>query len=85
MGIVESKTFKSGNSIAVRLPRDVAFAADIAVTIERNGDVLTIRPVEDLAKEKRELMALVAELDAIGPIGEVEQREPIEFSDRAER
>jgi antitoxin VapB len=85
MGIVESKTFKSGNSIAVRLPRDVAFAADIAVTIERNGDVLTIRPVEDLAREKRELMALIAELDAIGPIGEIEQREPIEFSDRAER
>ena len=82
MGIVESKTFKSGNSVAVRLPKSVAFAPDIAVTIERNGDVITIRPAHDPDEEQRELMALIAELDEIGPIGEIESREPIEFPDR---
>ena len=44
MPIVSSRTFKSGNSEAVRLPRDVAFGADVEVTIVRSGDVLTIYP-----------------------------------------
>jgi antitoxin VapB len=44
MPIVSSRTFKSGNSEAVRLPRDVAFGADVEVTIVRSGDILTIFP-----------------------------------------
>lgn len=82
MGVVDSKTFKSGNSIAVRLPKEVAFAPDLRVTIERNGDVLTIRPAVDPAEEKRKLRELVATLRAIGRVGEVSEREPIEFPDR---
>lgn len=82
MGAVNSKTFKSGNSIAVRLPREVALAPDIAVTIERNGDVLTIRPAVDPAEEKRKLLELVRRLREIGPVGEIGKREPIEFPDR---
>lgn len=82
MGIVDSKTFKSGNSIAVRLPKEVAFAPDTRVTIERNGDVLTIRPAVNPAEEKRKLRDLVATLRAIGRAGEIGEREPIEFPDR---
>jgi antitoxin VapB len=82
MGIVDSKTFKSGNSIAVRLPKEVAFAPDTRVTIERKGDVLTIRPVIDAAAEKRKLLDLVAKLRALPAPGEIEKREPIEFPDR---
>lgn len=44
MPIVSSRTFKSGNSEAVRLPRDVAFGPDVEVTIVRSGEVLTIFP-----------------------------------------
>lgn len=44
MPIVSSRTFKSGNSEAVRLPRDVAFGPDVEVTIIRSGDILTIFP-----------------------------------------
>ena len=83
MGIVGSKTFKSGNSVAVRLPREIAFAPDIRVTIERNGDVLTIRPLHDPAEEKRKLMELLADLAAIGqPDDGVQPRDPFEFPDR---
>ena len=39
-----SRTFKSGNSEAVRLPKGVAYGAEIEVTIVRSGDVLTIYP-----------------------------------------
>lgn len=80
MGIVDSKTFKSGNSVAVRLPKDIAFAPDIRVTIERNGDVLTIRPAHDAAEAKRELLRMLADMTEIGtPHDGVQAREPIEF------
>ena len=72
MGIVDSKTFKSGNSVAVRLPKEVAFAPDIPVTIERKGDVLTIRLAKDAAEEKARVRELVEALRAIGPPDEVE-------------
>ena len=44
MTIVTTRTFKSGNSEAVRLPRDVAFGPDVELTLVRSGDVLTIYP-----------------------------------------
>ena len=82
MNAVSSKTFKSGNSIAVRLPKEIAYPADINVVIERAGDVLTIRPSLDPAAEKRKLLDLVEALRAIGPADEIQKREPIEFPDR---
>jgi antitoxin VapB len=82
MGIVDSRTFRSGNSTAVRLPKEVAFAPDTRVTIERNGDVLTIRLAVDPAEEKRKLRGLIDTLRAIGRAGEVEERDPIAFPDR---
>ena len=54
-----SRTFKSGNSEAVRLPKGVAYGAEIEVTIVRSGDVLTIYPVRapiaDLARRLDDL------------------------------
>ena len=82
MGAHETKTFMSGNSVALRLPKGVAYPVDTQVTIERTGDVLTIRPVVDAAAAKDELIKLVADLKAIGRPGEIEAREPIEFPDR---
>lgn len=82
MNAVNSKTFKSGNSIAVRLPKEVAFAADTAVIIERKGDTLIIRPAVDPAEEKRKLAEFIAALQALPRPSAVEKREPIEFPDR---
>lgn len=82
MNAVNSKTFKSGNSVAVRLPKEVAFAPDMPVVIERKGDTLTIRPAVDPAEEKRKLAEFIAALRALPKPLEVEKREPIEFPDR---
>lgn len=42
-----TRIFKSGNSLAVRIPRELAFdSATQEVEIERRGDGLFIRPVE---------------------------------------
>jgi antitoxin VapB len=59
MAIAESRTFRSGNSEAVRLPRNVAFGREVELTIVRSGDVLTIyparKPIGELAKQLVEL------------------------------
>lgn len=81
MGVVESKTFKSGNSVAVRLPKEIAFAADTAVMIERKGDVLTIRPAKDAAAERARVRDLANRLRALGPVGEVEQYDSTFYDD----
>ncbi len=44
MNMVTSRTFRSDNGAAVRLPKEVAFDADTEVTVIRSGDVLTIYP-----------------------------------------
>ncbi len=82
MSIVETRTFTSGNSVALRLPKALGIGPDVAMRIERTGNVLTIVPVLDPVEEKRKVNALVATLRAIGPLGEIETREPIEFPDR---
>lgn len=44
MSIIGTRTFKSGNSEAVRLPKDLAFGTNVELTVVRSGDVLTIYP-----------------------------------------
>lgn len=47
MSIARSRTFRSGNSEAVRLPKVVAFGTDVELVLVRSGDVLTIYPATD--------------------------------------
>lgn len=82
MGRIETKTFKNGNSVAVRLPKELGFAPDVAVTLEKVGDTIRIRAVDDAEEGKQRVARLVAALRAIGPPDEIEEREPIEFPER---
>jgi len=82
MGVIETTTFKSGNSVAIRLPKELGFTAGTAVTIERIGNELKISPLIDPAKEKRRLSKMIAALRAIGPVGEIGPREPVDIPDR---
>ncbi len=84
MNAVSSKTFKSGNSVAVRLPKEIAFAPDTPVVVERTGDVVTIRLALDPAAEKAKLRKLLDDLAAIGPPEDgVQERDPFEFPERS--
>ena len=64
MPIARSRTFRSGNSEAVRLPKDVAFGEDVELVIVRSGDVLTVYPakttVADMIERLRTLPAPAA-------------------------
>jgi antitoxin VapB len=69
MGIVNSRTFRAGNSEAVRLPKDVAYGADLEVTIVRSGDVLTIFPARPTVAD------LVAALERLPRPNAIETRD----------
>lgn len=79
---VHTKTFKSGNSVAVRLPKGFAIPAGAEVEVSRAGNSVTIRLTRDEAETRKRMIAMLDALEAIGPIGEIEKREPIEFPDR---
>lgn len=53
------RVFRSGNSAAVRLPKEVAFEPDTEVTMVRSGDVLTIYPTRPSIAE------MIARLNAL--------------------
>jgi antitoxin VapB len=72
-----TRVFKSGNSQAVRIPADMAFADDTEVTIVRSGDVITIYP-----KRTGSMAEMIAALRALPTPSEIEEREPIEMPDR---
>lgn len=80
---VHSRTFKSGNSVALRLPKGLAIGPDEPMTIEQNGDVLTVRRLRDPALVRKGMLQLIADLEAIGsPSDGIQEREPFEFPDR---
>jgi antitoxin VapB len=82
MGAFESKTFKSGNSIALRLPRALGIGPDEKMVIEQHGSVLSVRPAVDPAEEKRKLLQMLDELRALPKPASIQKREPIEFPER---
>lgn len=82
MNAVNSKTFRSGNSIALRLPRALGIEADVEMRIEKDGDALVVRPAKDPAAEKAKVRRLIERLDEIGAVGEIGKRDPIEIPER---
>jgi antitoxin VapB len=72
-----TRVFKSGNSQAVRIPAELAFAdTDIELTITRVGDVITIYPARQNLKEA------VAALRALPKSPPAPKREPVEMPKR---
>jgi antitoxin VapB len=75
-----TRAFKSGNSQAVRIPAELAYA-DLGqdLRISRLGDVITIFPARGNLKDA------VAILRDLPKPPEVERREPIDPPERDER
>jgi antitoxin VapB len=62
-----TKVFRSGNSLAVRLPREIAFAEGTEVVVTRQGERLVIAPA------RLDMATLVARL-GLGPSPRVLER-----------
>jgi antitoxin VapB len=79
---IPTKTFKSGNSVAVRLPKGLGVAPDTAMEIVRQGTDLLLRRVADLAQERAMIAELARRLRANGPIVDSEVHDADIFPDR---
>lgn len=86
MGVIETKTFKDGDGLAVLLPAELGFVAGMRVEIEKIGGVVYVRPVNDAEQGAREVQALADELDEIWrdvpPHPDRGRRDPIIFPKR---
>jgi antitoxin VapB len=72
-----TRAFKSGNSQAIRIPAEFAYAdMNVDLEITRMGDVVTIFPVRPSLKDA------VEALRAMPKPSSVEKREPIELPTR---
>lgn len=69
MSTAKTRTFRSGNSEAVRLPKDVAFGEDIELIVVRSGDVITMYPAVVTIPE------MIAQLQRLPVPARVEQRD----------
>lgn len=69
MSVLKTRTFRSGDSEAVRLPKEIAFGADVELTMIRSGDVLTIYPTRPSIK------AMITTLQALPKPGDIETRD----------
>ena len=76
MTVARSRTFKSGNSEAVRLPKDVAFGEGVELIIVRSGDVMTIYPAQMTVTE------MLSRLRALPVPPEIEVRETESLPER---
>lgn len=76
MTTVTSKTFRSGNSQAVRLPREIAYDDGVELTIVRTGDVITMTP------KRPSIAEMLAKLEALPGPTSIEVRDTEEIPER---
>lgn len=75
--MLTTKAFKNGNSQAVRIPAELAYArTDIDLEIERDGDEIRIRPA------RRSLSGVLAKFSKFSPEFMAEGREDQEQTER---
>jgi len=76
MTIAKTRTFRSGNSEAVRLPKDIAFGENVELIVVRSGDVVTLYPAA------RSIPEMVARLKAMPVPPSIEKRNDDELPER---
>jgi antitoxin VapB len=76
MTIAKTRTFRSGNSQAVRLPKDIAFGDEVELIAIKSGNVLTLYPVQTTIAE------MIAKLATLPAPPSIEARETEEIPER---
>ena len=78
--MARTRAFKSGNSQAVRIPAEIAYADNTELEIKRTGDMITIYPArsKDFEEAIHRLLTLPKPTRRL-------KRVPIEFPDRKRR
>ncbi len=77
MTIARGRTFKNGNSEAIRLPKEIGFGENVELVLVRSGDVVTLYPA------KMSLREMAARLKALPVPGSVEERDETALPERS--
>jgi antitoxin VapB len=80
--VVKTNAFKSGNSVAVRLPKAFGVKAGDELELMRGPHKIELRPILDPGAERAKVLELVRRLRELGPVKNPLARDPIEFPDR---
>lgn len=81
----ETKSFKSGNSVALRLPKGLGIGPNERFEISRHGNTVTAHRIpthEEEAERLKRFRAALGEMQALVRPAEIQAREPFEFPDR---
>ena len=76
MRTATGRTFKSGNSEAVRLPKDLGFGVGVELVLERSGEVLTLR------RKRPSIAQMLDELERLPKPSSIEVRDSDIMPDR---
>jgi antitoxin VapB len=80
---VHARTFKSGNSEAVRLPKGLGFGIGKEIRVEREGGRVVLTEIVDTIEQRQQMVQLYNDLLAIGaPSDGIQARDPFEFPER---
>ena len=82
MGIHDTRSFKSGNSVAVRFPKGTGLLPNTPLTITREGDGYRVAPRHALEDGGVRIRRLIERLEAIGPSDNPQERQGIDFPNR---
>lgn len=66
---LQTKPFLSGNSQAIRLPKEFAYPDNTPLILSKDNGVITIRPIQNLG----EVPSLFAEIGKV--VGDIERAE----------
>lgn len=84
--IVRSKTFRTANGLAVQLPESFGIGEGVEVELTDRGAgeivLVPVRPPLEPAEWQARWKKMLEDMLALGPVGEIGVREPIEFPDR---
>lgn len=79
---IPTRTFKNGNSVALRLPKALGVAPDQDMLVELRGGELVAWPKVDADHERQRLIAFLERMRALPSPGEVEVRDTEEIPER---
>jgi antitoxin VapB len=71
-----TRVFKSGNSLAVRIPAEISYEEGTELTVTRSGDTVVLHP------KRPSMEQTIAALQALPRVPVIEDDERIELPDR---
>jgi len=71
--VKKTKTFKSGNSVAVRLPKALGVGPGVEMTVREERGRYIVEPVEEAPRKKIDLTGIYGSCPGLKPLTDAER------------